>query len=83
MSSRWLLSLLCLAVLFLSLVQFRRARDELRVNEANCRVLLGKTPAEVLLAVENPSTADVNANVQLELLDHAIKASQRQLWFNR
>lgn len=69
MSRRWLLSLLCLAVLFLSLVQFTRARDELRVNETSSRILLGKTPAEVLLAVENSSTADVNANVQLELLD--------------
>ena len=34
MSHRWLLSLLCLAVLFLSLVQLTGARGELRVNEA-------------------------------------------------
>jgi hypothetical protein len=69
MSRRWLLSLLCLAVLFLSLVQFTRARDEIRVNESSSRIILGKAPAEVLLSVENPSTADVTANVQLELLD--------------
>ena len=69
MSHRWLLSLLCLAVLFLSLVQLTGARGELRVNETGSRILLEKDPAEVLLAVENPSTANVNANVQLELLD--------------
>ena len=69
MSHRWLLSLLCLAVLFLSLVQLTGARGELRVNEASSRILLEKAPAEVLLAVENPSTANLNANVQLELLD--------------
>src|ERR1041384_4959496 len=73
MSRRWLLSLLCLAVLFLSLlisfVQFTHARDELRVNETSSRILLGKDPAEILLAVENPSSAGVNANVHLELLD--------------
>ena len=69
MSRRWLLSLLCLAVLFLSLVQLTRARDELIVNEAGSRIFLEKNPAQVLLAVENPSTAIVKANVQLELLD--------------
>jgi hypothetical protein len=69
MSRRWLLSLLCLAVLFLSFVQFTRARGELRVDETNSSILLQKAPAEVLLAVENPSAADVAANIQLELLD--------------
>lgn len=69
MSRRWLLSLLCLAVLFLSLVQLTRARDELRVNEAGSKIFLEKNPAEVLLAVGNPSTANVKANVELELLD--------------
>ena len=77
MSRRWLLSLLCLAVLFLSLVHHTRARDELRVNESNSRILLDKAPAEVLLAVENPSTAKVNANVQLELLDPRNKSIAR------
>lgn len=69
MSRRWLLSLLCLSVLFLSFVQLTGARDELRVNETGSRILLEKNPAEVLLAVENPSNANVNANIELELLD--------------
>ncbi|HEX7332006.1 MAG TPA: alpha-2-macroglobulin family protein [Pyrinomonadaceae bacterium] len=69
MSHRWLLSLLCLAVLFLSLVQLTGARGELRVNEAGSRFLLEKAPAEVILAVENPFSTNVNANVELELLD--------------
>ena len=68
MSRRWLLSLLCLTVLFLSLVQLTGARGELKVDETNSSILFEKDPAEVLLAVENPSSA-VNANVQLELLD--------------
>jgi len=69
MSRRWLLSLLCLAILFLSLTQFTRARGELRVDETNSSMLLEKDPAEVLLAVDNPAGANVTANVQLELLD--------------
>ena len=69
MSRRWLLSLLCLAVLFLSLVQLTRARGELRVDETSSSLLFEKDPAQVLLAVENPSTNNVSATVQLELLD--------------
>ena len=69
MSRRWLLSLLCLAVVFLSFTQFTRARGELRVDENNSSILLEKNPAEVLLAVENHSTGNVTAKVQLELLD--------------
>lgn len=69
MSRPWLLSLLCLAVLFLSLVQLTGARGELRVDETNSSILFEKDPAEVLLAVENPSTVAVNTIVQLELLD--------------
>ena len=69
MSRRWLLSLVCLTVLFLSFVQFTGARGELRVNETDSRILFEKDPAQVLLAVENPSTSDVSANVQIELLD--------------
>jgi hypothetical protein len=72
MSRRWLLSLLCLAVLFLSLAQlaqFTRARDELRVDETNSSILLEKNPAEVLLAVENPAVTIVTSKVQLEILD--------------
>src|SRR5689334_15463849 len=69
MSRRWLLSLLCLAVLFGSLVQLARARGELRVNETNTSISFEKDPAEVYLAVENLSTVSVNANVQLELVN--------------
>ncbi|HEU4766513.1 MAG TPA: hypothetical protein VFS77_04040, partial [Pyrinomonadaceae bacterium] len=74
MSRRWLLSLLCLAVLFLLSVEFTRARGELRVNEARSRILLERDPAEVSLEVENPSLAAVNANVQIELLDPTNKS---------
>ena len=69
MSRRWLLSLLCLVVLFLSFTQFTRARGELRVDETNSSILLEKDPAEVLLAVENSSAANVPARVQVELLN--------------
>ena len=74
MSRRWLLSLLCLTLLFLAFVQLTRARGELRVNETSSRILFENDPAQVLLAVENPSTANVNANVQLELLDPGNKS---------
>ncbi|HEU4713781.1 MAG TPA: alpha-2-macroglobulin family protein [Pyrinomonadaceae bacterium] len=69
MSRRWLLSLLCLAVLFFLSVQFTGARGELRVNEAKTKILFEKDPAEVFLEVDNPSLAGVNANVHIELLD--------------
>src|SRR6185312_3677275 len=74
MGRRWLLSLLCLGVLSLSLIPLTRARGELRVDEAGSRLLLEKDPAEVLLAIENPSTGNTNANVQLELLDPGNKS---------
>ncbi|HKG78394.1 MAG TPA: alpha-2-macroglobulin family protein [Pyrinomonadaceae bacterium] len=74
MSRRWLLSLLCLSVLFLSMVQLTRARGELRVNEALTRILLQKEPAEVILAVENSSGQIVNARVEVELLNPANRA---------
>ena len=69
MSPRWLLSLLCLALLFLTLVQLTHAGGELRVDEAGTSISFEKGPAEVLLALENPSAGNVNANVELELLD--------------
>jgi hypothetical protein len=69
MSRRWLLSLLCLSVSFLFLVQLTRARGELRVNEAKTRISLEKEPVEVFLAVENLSGELQNARVQIELLD--------------
>ncbi len=68
MSHRWLLSLLCLSVLFLSLVQLTTANGELRVNEANSRVLLQSDPVGVLLVVENSSREPFKAKVELELL---------------
>lgn len=69
MSRRWLLSLLCLSVSLLLLVQLTRARGELRVNEAKTRILLQKEPAEVLLAVENLSGEIQNTRVHVEILD--------------
>jgi hypothetical protein len=69
MSRRWLLSLLCLLVLFLSLVELTRARGELRVNETSSSILFEKDSVEVVLAVENSSSASVNAIVQLTLLN--------------
>ena len=69
MSRRWLLSLLCLSVSLLLLVQLTRAHGELRVSEAKTRILLQKEPAEVLLAVENLSDEIQNTRVEVELLD--------------
>jgi hypothetical protein len=77
MSRRWLLSLLCLAVLFLSLVQLTRARGELSVDEDASSISFEKDPAQVLLAVVNRSSATVNTNVQLEILDQNNKAITR------
>ena len=69
MSRRWLLSLLCLSFVLLCLVPLTRAGGEVRVNEANTRILLEKDPLEVLLAVENSSGEPLNARVELKLLD--------------
>ena len=69
MSHRWLLSLMCLAVLFVFVTQLTGARGELRVNETGSSVSFQKDPAEVLLAIENPSSGVVNTNVEVELLD--------------
>lgn len=69
MSRRWLLSLLCLCVLFLSLVQLTRARGEFKVNETTTKLLLDKKPAEVILAVENSTGETLKANVEIELFD--------------
>jgi hypothetical protein len=69
MSRRWLLSLLCLSVLFVSLAPLTRARGELKVNEARTRFLLQKEPVEVLLAIENSSGESLNAKIDIELLD--------------
>src|SRR5918992_6100332 len=69
MSRRWLLSLLCLSVLCLSLVQFTSARGEFKIDETTTKVLLEKQPAEVLLSVENSTGETLNAKVEVELLD--------------
>src|ERR1044072_2312616 len=69
MSRRWLLSLLCLSVCFLTWVQLTRARGELIVNEARRRVRIQKDSVKVLLAVENSSGESLQTQVRLELLN--------------
>lgn len=69
MSRRWLLSLLCLSVFFLSWVQLTRARGELTVNESRTRVRIQRDSVEVLLAVENSSGQALKAQVRVELLN--------------
>jgi hypothetical protein len=69
MSRRGLLSLLCLAVLSLSLVPLTHAGGEIKVDESRIRVLIQKQPVEVQLAIENSTGESLNATVQLELLD--------------
>ena len=69
MSRRWLLSLLCLSVFFLSLVQLTRARGEFKVSETNTRILFDKRSAKVVLAVENSTGETLNTNIELEVLD--------------
>ena len=69
MSRRWLLSLLCLAIGLLLLVQLTRAEGVVRVNEAQTKVLLQNDPLEVQLSIDN-SLAEISlAKVRLELLD--------------
>ena len=48
MGRQWLLSLLCLSVLFASFVQLTRAGGELRVDEARTRILEGESILKVL-----------------------------------
>ena len=81
MSRRWLLSLLCLSVFFLSLVQLTGARGEFKVNESTTRILLDKKPAKVLLAVENSTGETLNTTVDIQLLDprNNTRASLSQL----
>ena len=69
MSRRWLLSLLCLSVFFLSLDQLTRARGEFKVSETNTRILFDKRPAELMLAVENATGETLNTNIELEVID--------------
>lgn len=69
MSQRRLLSLFCLFLLFLLVVQLTRAGGDLSVNESRTKFVLHKDRCEVLLAVENTTGETRNASVRLELLD--------------
>ncbi|HEU5459650.1 MAG TPA: MG2 domain-containing protein, partial [Pyrinomonadaceae bacterium] len=69
MSRRWLLSLLCLSLFVLCLVPLTRAGADVRVNEADTRILLDTEPAEVLLAIENSTGKTMDARVEVELLN--------------
>jgi hypothetical protein len=69
MSRRWLLSLLCLSLVFLCLVPLTHAGGDVRVNETETQILLEKDPVEVLLAVENSSGEPLHARVEIKFLD--------------
>ena len=69
MSQRRLLSLFCLSLLLLLVVQLTRAGGDLSVDESRTRFVLHKDRAEVLLAVENTTGETRKASIRLELLD--------------
>ena len=69
MSQRRLLSLFCLSLLFLSVVQLTRAGGDVSVNESRTIFRLHTDRAEVLFAVENTTGETRNVAVKLELLD--------------
>jgi hypothetical protein len=69
MSQRRLLSLFCLSLLFLLVVQLTHAGGTLMVDEARTRFMLYQDRAEVLLAIENTTGETRNVTVKLELLD--------------
>lgn len=69
MSQRRLLSLFCLSVVFLFVVQLTRAGGELTVDESRTRFIPYQDHAEVLLAVENTTGETRSITVKLELLD--------------
>ena len=69
MSQRRLLSLFCLSVLFLCVVQLTRAGGDLSVNESDTRVVMHEDRVDVLLAVENTTGQTRQASIRLELLD--------------
>ena len=77
MSRRWLLSLLCLSVSVLCLVQLTRAGGDVRVNERETKFLLDKDPAEVVLAIENSTGKTMDARVVVELLDPNSKSKAK------
>lgn len=69
MSQRRLLSLFCLSLLCLLVVQLTRAGGDLRVTESRTKFVLHKDRAEVLLAVENTTGETRDASVTLEVID--------------
>jgi A-macroglobulin complement component/alpha-2-macroglobulin family protein/carboxypeptidase family protein/MG2 domain-containing protein/macroglobulin-like protein/A-macroglobulin receptor len=69
MSQRRLLSLFCLSLLFLLVIQLTRAGGDLRVDESRTRFMLYRDREEVLLAIENTTGETRNVTVKLELLD--------------
>jgi len=69
MSQRRLLSLFCLSLFCLLVVQLSRASGDLSVIESRTKFVLHTDRAEVLLAVENTTGETRGATVKLELLD--------------
>ena len=69
MTPRRLLFLLCVSVLFLSVVHLTRAGSNLIVNESRTRFVLQKDHIDILFAVENTTGQTRNASIRLELLD--------------
>ena len=79
MSQRRLLSLFCLSLLFLFVVQLTRAGGDLSVNESRTLFRLHIDRAEVLFAVENTTGATRNVSVKLELLDTQNSVTRNRL----
>ena len=69
MTPRRLLFLLCVSVLFLSVVHLTRAGSNLIVNESRTRFVFQKDHIDILFAVENTTGQTRNASIRLELLD--------------
>jgi hypothetical protein len=69
MTPRRLLFLLCLSVLFLSVVHLTRAGNVLIVNESRTRFVLQKDHIDIQFAVENTTSQTRTASVRLVLLD--------------
>src|SRR5829696_5446914 len=69
MSQRRLLFLLCLSLLFLSVVHLTRAGSNLVVNESRTRFVLQKDHIDILFAVDNTTGQTRDVSVRLELLD--------------
>src|SRR5512147_2094026 len=69
MSRRWLLSLLCLSLGALFLVQPTRARYDLRVDETKTKLTFQELAPELSLAVVNGSGRTLAMTVHVELVD--------------